>query len=148
MSDLTIGNVDSRLAKVANSVLGLFLARFVTPGLLALVVFFGGRALDELTRTLEALALRMTAAEGSIQQINQEFAAAEARREVSIKARDLDIAALTTEIQLLRQKTDSSTTAIAAQSAQIEIVLDMLKELRSNLPTKSTFTGSNVQRGG
>lgn len=148
MSDLTIGTVDSRLAKVANSVLGLFLARFVTPGLLALVVFFGGRALNDLTRTLDALAVRMTAAEGSIQQINQEFAAAEARREVSIKARDLDIAALTTEIQLLRQKTDSSTTAIAAQSAQIEIVLDMLKELRSNLPAKSTFTGSNIQRGG
>lgn len=147
MVDFSVGAVDSRLAKVANSVTGLFLARFVVPTLLAIVVWFGGDALTTLNNTLAALAKRMDAAEASISEIREDFSAAEARREVSIKARDLDIASLTNEIQLLRQKTDSSIGAIAAQGAQIEIVLDMLKELRTTAP-RSERDDSTIQRGG
>lgn len=147
MTDFTFGQPDSRLAKIANSVVGLFLARFITPGLLALVVIFGGQALDNLNTTLSVLANRMDRAEASIVKINQDFAASESRREVSIKARDLDIAGLSAEIQLLRQKTDSSIGAIAAQGAQIEIVLDMLQELRALQPRSET-TPSTIRRGG
>ena len=132
------GQPETAISRAANSVWGLLLTRFVTPALVAACLFLFSNYLSKLDATIASLASQIAAANIEIDQLQEDAAASEARRDVAVKARDLDISNLSNEIQLLRGKTDLLATASAAQTARLEVVLDLLQEMRGEDPNNST----------
>lgn len=115
--------VQEAVKKLAENTLGIVLARFVTPGLLAIALWLGSQYLARLDEALDMLDIRLSRQEETQQQTNQTIAAIEASRLATSKARDSDIADIVGKLDRLQLKLDSTVNDIATVTAKVEVLL-------------------------
>lgn len=109
--------------RLAGSVWGLLLARFVTPALVAIAIFLGNNYLSKLDQTMTAMAVRQDKLEDIVGALRQQVAGIEAGRAAATKSRDDQIDLIISQLSSLREKVDAGGAAIAGLTAKVEILL-------------------------
>lgn len=114
--------------RLANSVWGLVLARYVTPGLVGAIVVLGGFIASGLFTRIDNLAM---AQERLLTQITDQalrITAMEARGELLGTARNADGDRLIGEMGLVRAKLDSTVTQVAGLAAKVDVLLSRIDD--------------------
>jgi len=109
--------------KLANSVWGLVLARYVTPGLVGIIVVLGGFVTSGLFTRIDKLA---DAQDHIMSQMSAQairITAMETRAEIVGTTRLADVERMLSELMMVRGKLDTTVTQVAGLAAKMDVLL-------------------------
>lgn len=119
--------------KMATSVWGVILARFISPALLGVAIAMGGFIANGIFTRMDVMTTAQATLAAQLTEQSMRIAAIEARRDIMSKVRDDDFADLKTafdtlsnQMFTLQSKFETANTTVAALTAKVDILLTKL----------------------